>query len=51
MPLICGILMVLVALILIDSVRIWTGILRGTRERAGVRKRRSCCRKLRAEEL
>src|SRR5579862_1282769 len=30
----CGIFMVLVAVILIDSVRLWTGILRGTRESA-----------------
>ncbi len=28
----CGIFMLLVAVILIDSVRLWTGILRGTRE-------------------
>ncbi len=28
---ICGVLMVLVAVILVDSIRIWTGILRGTR--------------------
>jgi len=29
---VCGVFMILVAVILIDSVRIWTGILRGTRE-------------------
>ncbi|HLW75323.1 MAG TPA: carbon starvation CstA family protein [Bryobacteraceae bacterium] len=29
---VCGIFMVMVALILVDSVRIWTGILSGTRE-------------------
>ena len=29
---ICGVFLVLVAVILIDSVRIWLGILRGSRE-------------------
>ena len=29
---VCGVFMLLVAVILIDSVRIWVGILRGTRE-------------------
>jgi carbon starvation protein len=29
---ICGVFLVLVAVILIDSVRLWTGILRGSRE-------------------
>ena len=47
---ICGVLLVLVATILVDSVRVWVGILRGTR-------RRGCCEapfvlsQLRAEEL
>lgn len=30
----CGLFLVLVATVLIDSVRIWTGILRGTRTSA-----------------
>ena len=38
---VCGILMVLVTAILIDSVRVWVGILRGTRESRSVRGRRS----------
>ena len=29
---VCGVLLVLVAAILVDSLRVWTGILRGTRE-------------------
>ena len=29
---VCGVFLVLVAVILIDSIRVWTGILRGTRE-------------------
>jgi len=29
---VCGMFLVLVATVLIDSIRVWTGILRGTRE-------------------
>jgi carbon starvation protein len=29
---VCGLFLILVATILIDSIRVWTGILRGTRE-------------------
>jgi len=29
---VCGVFLVLVALILIDSIRLWVGILRGTRD-------------------
>ena len=29
---ICAVFLILVAVILIDSIRIWTGVLRGTRE-------------------
>jgi carbon starvation protein len=46
----CGILLALVALILIDSIRIWTGILRGTRE-ARVAEAPFVLSQLRAEEL
>ena len=47
---ICGILLALVALILLDSIRIWTGILRGTRE-ARVSEAPFVLSQLRAEEL
>ena len=47
---ICGVLLVLVATILVDSVRIWVGILRGTRE-AQVREAPFVLSQLRAEEL
>jgi carbon starvation protein len=33
---VCGVFLVLVAVILVDSVRVWAGILRGTREAAVV---------------
>ena len=29
---VCGIFLALVAIILVDSIRVWTGLLRGTRE-------------------
>ena len=32
---VCGIFLVLVTTILVDSIRVWVGILRGTRERQG----------------
>ena len=41
---ICGVLMVLVAIILLDSFRVWFGILRGTRDARICGKRRSCFR-------
>jgi carbon starvation protein len=47
---VCGILMLMVATILIDSVRIWVGILRGTRERQ-VRESPFVLSQLRPEEL
>ena len=47
---ICGILLVMVAAILIDSLRIWSGILRGTRE-AQVRETPFVPTQLRPEEL
>jgi carbon starvation protein len=47
---VCAVFLVLVAAILIDSVRVWTGILRGTRE-AAVREAPFVLSKLRAEEL
>ena len=47
---VCGVLMVLVAAILIDSLRIWIGILRGTRE-ARVAEAPFVLSQLRAEEL
>jgi carbon starvation protein len=47
---VCAILMAMVALILIDSIRIWTGILRGTRERR-VYEAPFVLSTLRAEEL
>jgi carbon starvation protein len=47
---VCGILMVLVAVILADSLRIWAGILRGTRE-ATVHEAPFVLSQLRAEEL
>ena len=46
----CGVLLVLVAAILADSVRIWVGILRGTRE-ARVAEAPFVLSQLRAEEL
>ncbi len=47
---VCGALMVLVAVILADSLRIWVGILRGTRE-ATVHEAPFVLSRLRAEEL
>ncbi len=47
---ICGVLLVLVATILADSLRIWAGILRGTRE-AHVSEAPFVLSQLRAEEL
>jgi carbon starvation protein len=47
---VCGIFMVLVALILIDSIRVWVGILAGTRE-ARVVESPFVQTQLRAEEL
>jgi len=47
---VCGVLMVLVAVILADSLRIWVGILRGTRE-ARVCEAPFVLSQLRAEEL
>ena len=47
---ICGILLVLVAAILADSLRIWIGILRGTRE-ARIQEAPFVMSQLRAEEL
>ena len=47
---VCGVLMVLVAVILADSVRVWVGILRGTRE-AVVHEAPFVLSQLRAEEL
>ena len=47
---VCGVFLVLVATILLDSVRIWVGILRGTRE-ARVCEAPFVASQLRAEEL
>ena len=47
---VCGVLMALVAVILLDSLRIWVGILRGTRE-ARVYEAPFVMSQLRAEEL
>src|SRR5687767_12591708 len=47
---VCGILLALVALILVDSIRIWTGIIRGTRE-ARIVEAPFVLSQLRAEEL
>ncbi len=47
---VCGIFLVLVATILLDSVRVWVGILRGSRE-ATVREAPFVLSQLRAEEL
>jgi carbon starvation protein len=47
---ICGILMALVGAILVDSVRVWVGLLRGTRD-ARVREAPFVPSRLRAEEL
>jgi carbon starvation protein len=47
---VCGILLVLVAAILLDSLRVWVGILRGTRE-ARVCEAPFVLTQLRAEEL
>ncbi len=47
---VCGVFMVLVATILLDSIRVWIGILRGTRE-APVREAPFVLSQLRAEEL
>jgi carbon starvation protein len=47
---VCGVLMVLVAVILLDSLRVWTGILRGTRE-ARIYESPFVLSELRAEEL
>ena len=46
----CGVFLVLVTTILLDSVRVWTGILRGTRE-ARVAEAPFVLSTLRAEEL
>jgi carbon starvation protein len=47
---ICGILLVLVATILVDSLRLWAGILRGTRP-AEISEAPFVLSQLRAEEL
>jgi carbon starvation protein len=47
---VCGLLLALVAAILIDSVRVWAGILRGVRE-AQVHEAPFVASQLRAEEL
>ena len=47
---VCGILMVLVATILLDSVRVWIGILRGTRD-SRVREAPFVTSRLQVEEL
>jgi carbon starvation protein len=47
---VCGVLLALVAVILLDSFRIWLGILRGTRE-ANIREAPFVPSELRAEEL
>jgi carbon starvation protein len=47
---VCGLFMVLVAVILIDSIRVWAGILSGTRE-ARVNESPFVLTELRAEEL
>jgi carbon starvation protein len=47
---VCGVFLVLVSLILIDSVRIWAGILRGARE-AKLSEAPFVLSRLRAEEL
>ena len=46
----CGLFMLLVAIILIDSVRLWAGILRGTRE-STVREAPFVMSRLSAEEI
>jgi carbon starvation protein len=47
---VCGVLLVLVAIVLADSLRVWWGILRGTRE-AEIREAPFVPSQLRAEEL
>ena len=47
---ICGILLVMVTAILLDSLRVWVGILRGTRD-AEIREAPFVLTQLRAEEL
>jgi carbon starvation protein len=47
---ICGVLLLLVAVILVDSLRVWIGILRGTRE-ARISEAPFVLSQLRAEEL
>jgi carbon starvation protein len=47
---VCGVFMVLVAVILVDSIRVWMGILAGTRE-AQVHEAPFVLSQLRAEEL
>jgi carbon starvation protein len=47
---ICGVLLVMVAVILVDSLRVWFGILRGTRD-ARVREAPFVLSQLRTEEL
>ena len=47
---VCGVLLVLVAAILVDSLRVWTGILRGTRE-ARISEAPFVLSQLQAEEL
>ena len=46
----CGVFMVLVAIILLDSIRVWTGILRGARE-SKVREAPFVLSRLRSEEV
>ena len=46
----CGVFMVLVAIILLDSMRVWTGILRGARE-SKVREAPFVLSRLRSEEV
>ena len=48
--LVCGVFLILVTTILLDSVRVWTGILRGTRDRT-VSETPFVLSQLRAEEL
>ena len=47
---VCGVFMVLVAIILLDSIRVWTGILRGARE-SKVREAPFVLSRLRSEEV
>jgi carbon starvation protein len=47
---VCGVLLALVAMVLADSLRVWVGILRGTRE-AEIREAPFVVSRLQAEEL